>query len=498
MTKKFYITTPIYYLNALPHIGHAYTTLAADIMARYKKAQGVPVHFLTGTDEHGANIERSAQNANVSPQEWTDNLAQKFKELWAELNINYDDFIRTTEPRHERTVQEVFEVLLKKGDIYKGKYSGKYCMSCEAYIDESELLPNDLCPIHKKPTQFIEEETYFFKLSAYGELLLKFYEANPTFLSPKFRSNEIINFVKSGLKDLSVTRTKVKWGVPVLSDPNHTIYVWFDALVNYISAIGYGKKLGLSEYADYKYNFDEFWPAEVHLLGKEISRFHSVIWPAVLMALGLPLPGKTFAHGWWTIEGEKMSKSRGNFIDPRDITTKYGVDSLRYFLFREVPFGGDGDFSMDSFKKRFNADLANDLGNLLSRTLNMAAKTVVEIPQNYTEKSNLLAKAQETNKTYFEQMDNLAFDKALDSVWFLIGDMNKYIDETKPWMLAKSEPEKAKAILLELIFALKSVVGWISPFMPKTAEEMARRLAVGPIEKYAPLFPRIEAEPKHN
>ena len=491
MNKKFYITTPIYYLNAEPHIGHAYTTLAADILARYKKSKGQDVYFLTGTDEHGANIERSAANAGVTPQQWTDNMAEKFKTLWKDLNIKEDDFIRTTQPRHEHVVQEIFEILLKKGDIYKGTYSGKYCMSCEAYLDESELIDGK-CPIHKKEPQQITEETYFFKLSAYQNDLLKFYERNPDFLSPKFRGSEIVNFVKGGLRDLSVTRTKVKWGIPVPSNPDHTIYVWFDALINYVSAAGYGKKLGLEAYKDYPVEFDELWPADVHLIGKEIFRFHAVIWPAVLMALGLPLPKKVFAHGWWTIEGEKMSKSLGNFIDPRDITAKYGVDTLRYFIFREVPFGGDGDFSMDAFKKRFNADLANDLGNLLSRTLNMAAKSVGEIPQTCTVSSNLLDEAKETDAAFNAHMDNLEFDKALDKAWALMSYMNKYIDETKPWTLAKTDPQKAKEVLLELLFALKYTAVWLAPFMPDTAAEIARRLKAGPIEKYAPLFPRIE------
>ncbi len=492
MTKKFYITTPIYYLNSAPHIGHAYTTLAADIMARYKKSKGVEVHFLTGTDEHGANIEKAANNAGVPPQEWVDNMAAKFIQLWKDLNIEHDDLVRTTEPRHEAVVQDIFETLLKKGDIYKGNYSGKYCLSCEAYLDESELVDGK-CPIHKKEPQVITEETYFFKLSAYQDALIKFYETNPDFLSPKFRGSEIVNFVKSGLRDLSVTRTKVKWGIPVKSDPSHTIYVWFDALINYVSAIGYGKKAGIQGYGDYKYDMDNFWPADVHLIGKEIFRFHAVIWPAVLMALGMPLPKKVFAHGWWTVEGEKMSKSLGNFIDPRDLTNKYGVDPLRYFIFREVPFGGDGDFSVDAFKRRFNADLANDLGNLLSRTLNMAAKNLGSIPEAFEGQSNLLDITKEDDAKYNNYMDNLEFDKALDTAWSLMGHMNKYIDETKPWTLAKTEPEKAKRILLELIFALKQVAVWIAPFMPQTAEEMKRRLAAGPIEKYAPLFPRLEA-----
>ena len=483
MTKKFYITTPLYYLNSEPHIGHAYTTLAADVLARYKKTKNEPIYFLTGTDEHGANIEKAALNHNVTPQKWTDDMAAKFKELWQVLGIEYDDFIRTTEPRHEKVVQAIFEKLLAKGDIYKGSYRGKYCLSCEAYLDESELVDGK-CPIHKKEPQIIEEETYFFKLSAYQDRLLKYYEENPTFISPKHRAQEIINFVKGGLKDLSVSRTKVKWGICVPSDTNHTIYVWFDALINYISAAGY--------LAD-ENKFKELWPANIHLLGKEILRFHAVIWPAVLMALDLPLSKQDFAHGWWTIEGEKMSKSLGNFIDPRDITAKYGVDAFRYFIFREVPFGQDGDFSMDAFKKRFNADLANDLGNLLSRTLNMAAKNVGEIPQNYTnENSALLKKAEETNKIYEENMNALAFDKALDAIWALAGYMNKYIDETKPWMLAKTDPEKTKEILLELVFALRYFASWLAPFMPASAKEISKRLQSGKIEKYGPLFPRID------
>lgn len=483
MTKKFYITTPLYYLNSEPHIGHAYTTLAADVLARYKKTKNEPVYFLTGTDEHGANIEKAAINHNVTPQKWTDDMAAKFKALWQVLGIEYDDFIRTTESRHEKVVQAIFEKLLAKGDIYKGSYRGKYCLSCEAYLDESELVDGK-CPIHKKEPQIIEEETYFFKLSAYQDKLLKYYEENPAFISPKHRAQEIINFVKGGLKDLSVSRTKVKWGISVPSDPNHTIYVWFDALINYISAAGY--------LAD-ENKFKELWPADIHFLGKEILRFHAVIWPAVLMALDLPLPKQDFAHGWWTIEGEKMSKTLGNFIDPKDITDKYGVDAFRYFIFREVPFGQDGDFGMEAFKKRFNADLANDLGNLLSRTLNMAAKNVGEIPQNYTnENSALLKKAEETNKLYDQNMNALAFDKALDAIWALAGYMNKYIDETKPWMLAKTDPEKTKEILLELVFALRYFGAWLAPFMPNSAKEISRRLASGKIEKYGPLFPRID------
>ncbi|MBO7238210.1 MAG: methionine--tRNA ligase, partial [Elusimicrobiaceae bacterium] len=366
MSKKFFITTPIYYVNSVPHIGHAYTTIALDILARYKRQQGADVHFLTGTDEHGANIEKSATAKGVSPQEWTDQISAQYRQMWKELNISYDDFIRTTDPKHEHVVQAVFEKLLKQGDIYKGSYSGKYCLSCEQYYDESEMLEGGLCPVHKRPLTEVHEETYFFKLSKYEQPLLKFYAENPGFLSPKYRANEILSFVKSGLRDLSVSRTKVKWGVQVPSDPAHTVYVWFDALINYISATGAGTVL-CEDKAEHEAHlaklgaksFEDFWPADVHLVGKEIFRFHSVIWPAMLMALGLPLPKKVFAHGWWTVEGEKMSKSLGNVVNPVELAQKYGVDPVRAFLFREVPFGQDGDFSMTSFKNRYNSDLAN-------------------------------------------------------------------------------------------------------------------------------------------
>ncbi|MBR5151552.1 MAG: methionine--tRNA ligase, partial [Elusimicrobiaceae bacterium] len=352
MTKKMYITTPIYYVNSVPHLGHAYTTIACDILARHLRQKGVDVRFLTGTDEHGANIEKSAAAKGVAPKAWADEVSAKYRALWKTLNISYDAFIRTTDPAHEAVVQAIFEKLLKSGDIYLGSYSGKYCTSCEQYYDESEMGENCTCPVHKKPLTDVHEETYFFKLSRYEKPLLMFYEEHPEFLAPKYRASEIINFVKGGLRDLSVTRTKVKWGIPVKSNPAHTIYVWFDALINYISAAGAGtllcedktlhqEKLALIKAAD----FEQLWPADLHLVGKEIFRFHAVIWPAVLMALGMSLPKQVFAHGWWTVEGEKMSKTLGNVIDPAELGAKYGVDPVRAFLFREVPFGQDGDFS---------------------------------------------------------------------------------------------------------------------------------------------------------
>lgn len=501
MSKKFFITTPIYYVNSVPHIGHAYTTIALDILARYKRQKGVDVHFLTGTDEHGANIEKSAAAKGVTPKEWTDQISAQYRQMWKELNISYDDFIRTTDAKHEHVVQAVFEKLLKQGDIYKGSYSGKYCLSCEQYYDESEMLEGGLCPVHKRPLTEVHEETYFFKLSKYEQPLLKFYAENPGFLSPKYRANEILSFVKSGLRDLSVSRTKVKWGVQVPSDPAHTIYVWFDALINYISATGAGTIL-CEDKAEHEAHlakigaksFEDFWPADVHLVGKEIFRFHSVIWPAMLMALGLPLPKKVFAHGWWTVEGEKMSKSLGNVVNPVELAQKYGVDPVRAFLFREVPFGQDGDFSMTSFKNRYNSDLANNIGNLLSRTLNMAAKNVGDLPEVAAAGSAVDKQAQEVEKAIDGFYNELAFDKVLESIYGFATDLNKLVNDKKPWELAKTDKTAAAEVLLQLIGGLRYIAHWIEPFMPTVAAEMQRRLAAGKIEKYAPLFPRLEEE----
>lgn len=503
MNNKFYITTPIYYVNSVPHIGHAYTTIALDVLARYKRQKGFDVRFLTGTDEHGANIEKSAAAKGVSPKAWTDEVSAKYKEMWKTLNISYDDFIRTTDAKHEHVVQAIFEKLLKSGDIYLGSYSGKYCLSCEQYYNDSEILEGGLCPVHKKPLTEVHEETYFFKLSRYEKPLLKYYEEHPEFLSPKTRANEIINFVKGGLQDLSVTRTKVAWGIPVPSNPQHTIYVWFDALINYISAAGYGMLI-CEDKAEHEAQlkqiraekFEDLWPADLHLVGKEIFRFHTVIWPAVLMALGLPLPKKVFAHGWWTVEGEKMSKSLGNIVNPAEVAEKYGVDPVRAFLFREVPFGQDGDFSMESFKNRYNSDLANNIGNLLSRTLNMAAKNIGELPADIQGDYKLLAKSADVETAIDKAYDDLAFDKVLENIYGFAGDLNKLVDEKKPWELAKTDPEAAKAVLLELVACLRKVALWLEPFMPTVAKEMQRRLEPGKIEKYPPLFPRLETDKK--
>ncbi|MDD4160497.1 MAG: methionine--tRNA ligase, partial [Synergistaceae bacterium] len=360
--ENFYITTPIYYVNDVPHIGHAYTTIAADVLARWHKSGGDKTWFLTGTDEHGQKIQTVAEKRGITPKELCDEVVLNFQRLWGVLNISNDDFIRTTEPRHEKVVQEVFRRLMANGDIYKGEYEGWYCVPCETYVPEAQIGEGNTCPDCHRPLTKMTEETYFFRLSKYAEPLLKYYEENPDAIMPKSRYNEIISFIKSGLRDQSVSRTTLDWGIPLPGDGKHVIYVWFDALINYLSALNFPEEGGL---------WQTYWPAVRHLVGKDIIRFHCVIWPAMLLALGVNPPVRVFAHGWWTVEGEKMSKSVGNVVDPFEMADLYGVDPFRYFLLREVPFGNDGDFSEYAMVNRINSDLANDLGNLLSRSLQM-------------------------------------------------------------------------------------------------------------------------------
>jgi methionyl-tRNA synthetase len=472
--KKYYLTTPLYYVNAAPHIGHAYTTVAADVLARFLRAHNRPVHLLTGTDEHGAKIEEAAREAGLPVQEFADRNSAAFRELWKHLDIRYDDFIRTTEPRHESRVQECFAKLLKSGDAYKGRYRGYYCVSDETYWTETDAPPDKdgrrLCPNAecRKPLQEVEEESYFFKLSKYQERLLAHYRDNPGFLLPAHRANEILRFVEGGLQDTAISRTKVKWGIPVPGDPEHTVYVWFDALLNYVTAPQSSEA------------FDEVWPADVHIVGKEIYRFHSVTWPAMLMALGLPLPKSVFAHGWWTVGGEKMSKSRGNFIDPREITGEFGVDAFRYFLLREMPFGNDGNFSRDSLRKRYNAELANDLGNLVNRVVDMVDRYLGgAMPGRDKEDAPSLAKEFAAKGPDVDaRMEALDFCGALSLIWERIGRLNAYVNEKAPWKLVKTDPEATKEVLFDLVRCLRIVAGWIEPFMPQTAAKMHAQIGV--------------------
>lgn len=478
MSKKetFYITTPIYYPSDKLHIGHSYTTVAADAMSRFKRLTGYDVMFLTGTDEHGQKIEKVAKEHGVTPKQYVDKIVAGIKELWQLLDITYDDFIRTTDKRHEDVVQKIFKRLYDQGDIYKSEYEGWYCTPCESFWTEHQLKEGN-CPDCGRGVELVKEESYFFRLSKYQDRLIKHIEEHPEFIQPRSRQNEMLsNFLRPGLEDLCVSRTSFKWGIPVTFDEKHVIYVWIDALSNYITALGY-----LTENQE---KYKKYWPADVHLVGKEIVRFHTIIWPAMLMALGEPLPKQVFGHGWLILEGGKMSKSKGNVVDPVVLVERYGLDAVRYFLLREVPFGADGVFSNESMISRINSDLANDLGNLVSRTVAMIDKYFNgDIPapsasEDFDKDLEQLALA--TPSKVESLMNQLLFSNALGEIWKLISRTNKYIDETAPWILAKSEENRPRlgTVMYHLAETLRMISVLISPFMPKTPLEIQRQLGI--------------------
>ena len=503
MNNKFYITTPIYYVNDKPHIGHAYTTLACDVIARFKRLDGFKVYFLTGTDEHGQKVELAAKKNKTKPQDFVDKVSINFRDLLKCMHIQNDDFIRTTEKRHLESCQKLWDLLIKKGHIYLGKYAGWYAIRDEAFFLESEII--DGKAPSGAPVEWVEEPSYFFNLSKWQDKLLEHYNNNENFISPSTRKNEVLSFVKGGLKDLSVSRTSFSWGIKVPNDDDHIMYVWLDALTNYLSAIGYKNE---------NERFCDFWPANIHLVGKDIIRFHAVYWPAFLMAADLELPKKIFAHGWWTNEGQKISKSLGNVINPFEIVEKYGVDQVRYFLMREIPFGNDGDFSVLQLVNRVNSDLSNSLGNLFQRVVSMVVKNCNgKIPKKplvfLSQDKFLINSIKDKLDDYRNLIDNQKLDQYLKNVWVIIGNANKYVDEQAPWLLKKNDFNRMEVVLYTLLETLKQIGIILQPFLPLSSNYILNHLSVpadlrnlnsintfidGDIEIIIPsaLFPRIE------
>jgi methionyl-tRNA synthetase len=480
--KRFYLTTPIYYVNDKPHIGHAYTTLACDVLARFKRLDGYEVMFLTGTDEHGQKVEAAAKKAAVSPQEFTDSVSQNFRDLTDRMGFSNDQFIRTTEPRHYRASQKIWQLLMDRGHIRLDKYAGWYSVRDEAFYTEAELV-DGMAPTGA-PVEWVEEPSYFFDLSNWQQALLDHYEANPDFVAPQSRFNEIKSFVSGGLKDLSVSRTSFAWGVPVPGDSEHVMYVWLDALTNYLTATGWAEQGGAAAGSLY----DRLWPADLHMVGKDILRFHAVYWPAFLMAAGLPLPKRVFAHGWWTNEGQKISKSLGNVIDPLALIEEYGLDQTRYFLMREVPFGRDGDFAKQSMIQRINSDLANDLGNLAQRSLSLIAKNLDGVMPAFPGLDDpadaaLITRADALLDQLRDAMDRQAFHEGLRDIWEVIAEANRYIDTAAPWALKKTDPARMAEVLAVLAEAVRQFAILVQPFMPEAASRLLDQLGVAGTER---------------
>jgi len=475
MAKKFYITTPIYYTNRPPHIGTAYTTVAADVLARYHKQLGEDVFFLTGTDEHGENIAQAAEKAGKSPQEFVDEIAQSFKQAWKKLNIDYNDFIRTTEKRHEKGVEKFLLKLKKSGKIYQDDYKALYCSGCEDFVFKKDLVDGK-CPYHKKEPKLISEKNYFFKLIDFLPQVKELIEKNKILIEPKERKKEVLSLLEQDLGNLSISRQKVKWGIDLPFDKKQKTYVWVEALQNYITAIGYESN---------PKQFKKLWPADLHLIAKDIVKFHAIFWPALLLAAGLKLPKKIFVHGFFTVNGQKMSKTLGNVIDPIYLADKYGTDALRYFLLREISFGQDGDFSIKRFEERYNADLANGLGNLVSRVLTLSE----EIKPAKSAVGQLTKKIKSSQKNYQKAMEQIKLHEALESIWQLISFCDEYIEKNKPWQLIKNDKEKFKQIISELLITLKEIAFLLEPFMPETSEKILKQIKQN--KKTEAMFPRL-------